>query len=217
MRSIRNISFFGEDITEIITFEDYFEELVSKVCAHPKFEYLQEFNPLDASTVKDNPRQTFANDHERRITAAKMFVSRCVKELERVPSAPINSRLRNYMVSRIQAASAKLQELLAEKIVSNESPRSDEPQLKTSAPTQNTAFVNAGATGDADGCPKPSHGDTTSEPMILEQQKKKRYREDDDVEQPHTQPPQEQQGERVDMVVEANAPSEVNQQSHDDE
>lgn len=101
-KHIRNISFVGANILEITTFLDCKVSIIKKL-ATQEVNYLPNFDPKSADNLKDNNRYGSLESHEERdAMAKKLFATRMLKTVERLPKTGVNNRLRNYYLSIIR-------------------------------------------------------------------------------------------------------------------
>lgn len=98
---IRNISFIGRSIMELMTFQDRTEEIISKFETY-EINYLQDYNPLSIDNIKDNTKFINLSVEDKQKLAEKLYYTRMEKTLERLPQTGINTRIRNFINSRLQ-------------------------------------------------------------------------------------------------------------------
>lgn len=96
LSNIRNISFIGSSIMELLTFNDVKDMIIEKL-AGIKVTNIPNFNPLSTENIKDsNKFAKVSTEDEKKVLAKKLYISRLRKTLERIPVDPKNNRLRNY-------------------------------------------------------------------------------------------------------------------------
>ena len=109
LRHIRNISFIGSCIMEITTFMDVKQNIIDTLSKY-NITNLENFNPLSIENLKDDKKfsglKTVA---EKENAAKKLFTTRMLKTVERLPKTHINNRLRNYYISIINSLTTNAQ------------------------------------------------------------------------------------------------------------
>jgi len=101
LRSIRNISFIGSHVMELLTFEDARCNIIDTL-AKNDITYLPNFNPLSISNLKNNTKFGHVKtDEEKQALVQKLYKVRLQKTFERLPQDGRNNRLRNYIRSRM--------------------------------------------------------------------------------------------------------------------
>jgi hypothetical protein len=102
--SVRNISFIGSSIMELLTFNDAKDLIIEKL-ASIKVTNLANFDPLSIENIKNtNKFPKVITDEDKKALAKKLYISRLKKSLERLPTDPRNNRLRNYYTLLIRNA-----------------------------------------------------------------------------------------------------------------
>ena len=100
--SIRNISFIGKRVMELVTFEDVKEDCARRL-ATIGVTLEANFDPLSPSNIKNEKIMPASLSQEgREALAKKLYENRVQKALERIPKTPINNRLRNFLRSHLK-------------------------------------------------------------------------------------------------------------------
>lgn len=102
--SVRNISFVGKSIMELITFEDAKDDIILKL-AERNVTLDKYFDPLATDNVK-NPtyQQDSMSEDEKRMLAERLYRNRIEAQIRRIPLEARQNRLRNFLASRVAAA-----------------------------------------------------------------------------------------------------------------
>lgn len=97
---IRNISFIGKSISEIITFEDKKEIIISKLDNY-MIKHLENYNPLSITNLKDEKKFTGLSTERLQENAHILYISRLQHIITRIPDAGQHRRLKNYLNMKI--------------------------------------------------------------------------------------------------------------------
>jgi hypothetical protein len=115
---IRNISYVGSRIMELITFDDVKDEIILKL-QKKNINLLKDFDPLSVNNVRNSAKFSTTKSNEGLLKLTKnMYVNRLKKTLEDLPKTPINNRLCNFQKSRIEKAEIEF-EILHKKLMEN--------------------------------------------------------------------------------------------------
>lgn len=95
-RWVRNISFIGRSIMELITFEDKKLKIISLLENH-EITWLEKFNPVSIDNIKNDTKYSGLTIQEKEILAKKLYTTRLQKTYDRLPKDGIHNRMRNYL------------------------------------------------------------------------------------------------------------------------
>ena len=100
LKWIRNISFIGRSILELISYADKQAIIVDSLA---KFEisFIPDFNPLDSTNIKDEKKIHGMTPEEKQALSEKLFRKRLEHTLARLPKAAVHNRMRNYLQMKL--------------------------------------------------------------------------------------------------------------------
>ena len=99
--SIRNISFIGKSVMELMTFEDCRQEVIDKL-ASVNITQDRLFDPLSTENIKDERKMSpNMSEEDKQRLAEKFYRSRIEATIKRLPLDARENRLRNFLLSRL--------------------------------------------------------------------------------------------------------------------
>jgi hypothetical protein len=97
---VRNISFIGKSIMELITFENKKIEIINLLEKY-SINYMTNFNPKAPENIKNENINSTLTQKERELLAGTLHNNRLKKILERLPMTGVHNRLRNFLRKQI--------------------------------------------------------------------------------------------------------------------
>lgn len=98
---IRNISFIGRSILELITFEERKAIIISKLEKY-KIIFDEKYDPLSTNNLKNEKKYGNLSEEQKIKVATSLYTKRLEKTLERLPKEGIHNRLKNFVQLRIR-------------------------------------------------------------------------------------------------------------------
>lgn len=139
--TVRNISFIGKSIMELITYEDNKDDIVTKLALR-NISQDKYFDPLSIDNIK-SPKHINESmtQEEKQAIANRFYLNRLKAQIDRLPADRRQDRLRNFMTSHTdpenqQRAATRRTTLLSELVEASMATHSDATEETSKDDTQ---------------------------------------------------------------------------------
>ena len=100
---IRNISFVGRSVMELITFEDKKVQVINYLEKYGII-FMPTFDPLSTENLKDSRKYAQIDDEKKKALAEQLYRKRMALTLARLPKNGVHSRMRNFLNTQLNPA-----------------------------------------------------------------------------------------------------------------